>query len=384
MKSGLCIFFLAAAMQAQTYVGSTTCAPCHQATYDSWKKTRMANIVQDPKIHPQAIVADFSKPNPLVTFTKDDVAFTYGSKWKQRYFKKVGNDYFVYPAQWDIAAKVWRAYNPKAGTDWWIPHYPTDQMQRPTGPLCDGCHSVNFNVADNSVAEWNVGCEKCHGPGSLHAAKPTKTNIVNPAKLDPVSGSDTCLQCHTQGQPKTNPINGKYYDWPVGYEPGKKLSDYWTLEEHKLGETTFTHFADDSAHKNRMQGNDFVNSRMHAKGITCFSCHNPHGTEYNADVKKPGNAMCLQCHTTVSPTQHSHHSDNSTGNQCIECHMPKIAQTIADVNVRSHTFKFITPTASEKYKIPNACIQCHKDQSNAWATRQLQTWTNFSGWRLSQ
>jgi hypothetical protein len=31
-----------------------------------------------------------SKPDPLVTFTKDAFAFVYGSEWKQRYFKKVG------------------------------------------------------------------------------------------------------------------------------------------------------------------------------------------------------------------------------------------------------------------------------------------------------
>ena len=55
-------------------------------------------------------------------------------------------------------------------TDWWVPHYPADNMQRPTGPLCDGCHSVNYNIQTKTVTEWNVGCEKCHGPGSEHVA----------------------------------------------------------------------------------------------------------------------------------------------------------------------------------------------------------------------
>ena len=57
-------------------------------------------------------------------------------------------------------------------------------MQRPTGPLCDGCHSVNYNIQTKTVTEWNVGCEKCHGPGAAHAAKPSHENIVNPARLD--------------------------------------------------------------------------------------------------------------------------------------------------------------------------------------------------------
>jgi hypothetical protein len=33
----------------------------------------MANVVRDPKVHPEAIIPDLSKPDPLVTFTKDDI-----------------------------------------------------------------------------------------------------------------------------------------------------------------------------------------------------------------------------------------------------------------------------------------------------------------------
>ena len=46
---------------------------------------------------------------------------------------------------------------------------------------------------------------------------------------------------------------GRYFDWPFGYRVGLDLQDFWRLEDHKLGETTFTHSADGSAHKNRMQ-----------------------------------------------------------------------------------------------------------------------------------
>ncbi len=117
----------------------------------------MANVVQDPKQHPKAIVADFATPNPLVTFKPEDVDFTYGSKWKQRYWKKQGDDYFVLPAQWDVRHKVWRPYHVQPGTDWWVEHYPAEQEARPTGPLCDGCHSVNYDIKTHAVTEWNVG-----------------------------------------------------------------------------------------------------------------------------------------------------------------------------------------------------------------------------------
>lgn len=78
--------------------------------------------------------------------------------------------------------------------------------------------------------------------------------------------NDTCIQCHSQGRPPSNPIEGKYYDWPVGYHVGLNLRDFWQLEDHKLGELTFTHFPDGTAHKNRMQGNDFVQSVMYRRG----------------------------------------------------------------------------------------------------------------------
>ena len=203
----------------------------------------MANVVRDPKEHPDAIIPDLSQPNPLVTFTKDQIAWVYGSKWKQRYFTKVGDDYFPLGAQWDVTHKQWRAYQVANGTDWWTEFYPGGNATRPTGPLCDGCHSVNYDLKAKKPSEWNVGCEKCHGPGGAHVNNPVRTNIVNPARLDAVSGVDVCVQCHSQGKPVTRPIDGVYYDWAVGYRPGLKLHDFWELEEHKLGETTFTHFA---------------------------------------------------------------------------------------------------------------------------------------------
>ena len=46
------------------YVGSAACESCHQEIYDRWRKTRMANVVRDPRDHPDAIIPDFSKPDP--------------------------------------------------------------------------------------------------------------------------------------------------------------------------------------------------------------------------------------------------------------------------------------------------------------------------------
>jgi predicted CXXCH cytochrome family protein len=250
---------------------------------------------------------------------------------------------------------------------------------------------VNYDIKTKTVTEWNVGCERCHGPGSEHVKNAVSDNILNPARENYVAASDVCIQCHSQGRPLTNPIDGKYYDWPVGYDVTKKLHDFWKLEDHKLGDTTFTHFADGTAHKNRMQGNDFVTSQMYAHGVTCFTCHDVHGTENPANLRKPASTLCLDCHGPSSPNgphaptiaEHTHHKADSAGSQCIACHMPKIAQTLGDVNVRSHTFRFVSPAMSDSLKIPNACNVCHSDKTSAWATDALKTWSERSPWRVA-
>lgn len=372
------------------YVGSAACKSCHIAIYDRWKQTRMANIVRDPREHPDAIIPDLTKPDPLVHFSKDDIALVYGSRWKQRYFKKIGDDYFVFPAQWDITHAMWRPYFVENGADWWATLYPPDNFQRPTGPLCDGCHSVNYDIKAKTVTEWNVGCEKCHGAGSDHVQHPTKSDIVNPARLGYVQANDTCIQCHSQGRPPGNPINGKFYDWPVGFRMGLNLDDFWKLEAHKLGNTSFYHFADGTAHKNRMQGNDFVTSLMYARGVTCFSCHEPHGSENQAMLRKPSGSICLDCHGpntqngphTATIEEHTHHKPGSRGSACIACHMPKIQRTIADINVRSHTFHFVTPAETDSLQIPNACNVCHTDKTTAWTMSALKSWKDRSPWRM--
>jgi predicted CXXCH cytochrome family protein len=376
--------------QAQ-FVGSARCQGCHAEAYKGWKETRMANVVRDPKEHPEAVLGDFVHGDPARTFGLDQVAFVYGSRWKQRYFTKRGNDYYPLPAQWDVKGARWLPYHVEPGTDWWLPFYGPSNFDRPTGPTCDGCHSVNYNIQTKQVTEWNVGCEKCHGPGSLHVANPTKNNIVNPETLDAVRGNDTCMQCHTQGRPLQVPIDGHAYDWPVGFLPGQRLANFWKLEELKPGTTNFYQYADETAHKNRMQGNDFVQSNMYHRQIRCFDCHQVHSNQNEANLIATGNALCLSCHNASNPaglkgtvSEHTHHGEQSAGSQCVACHMPKIAQTIKGNFVSAHTFRFITPGDTEQSGVPNPCTSCHADKSNAWAANELKGWSTTSPWRVAQ
>jgi len=67
-------------------------------------------------------------------------------------------------------------------------------------------------------------------PGSEHAGNPNKANIVNPAKLDYVRANDTCIQCHSQGQPLKNPIEDSIR-LAGRFSSGCKPEDFWKLEE---------------------------------------------------------------------------------------------------------------------------------------------------------
>ena len=373
------------------YTGSQACEKCHQEIYARWKKTPMANVVRDPRDHPDAIIPNLTT-NTVAKFTKEQVAFVYGSIWKQRYFTKVGDDYFPLSAQWDVANHVWRPYKVPKTADWWAAFYPDDNMQRPTGPTCDGCHSVGYDIHTKQPAEWNVGCERCHGPGSEHVAHATNDNILNPGHIDFIAANDTCVQCHSQGQPLTKPIEGKYYDWPVGYNVGLKLADYWKLEDCTLGQTSFYYFPDCTAHKNRMQGNDFAQSVMYRRGITCSSCHDVHGTSNYAQLRKPADQICLDCHGPSSPNgprtasieDHTQHKRDSAGNQCVACHMPAIeSEGVPGSFLHAHTFRFISPEMTDKYAIPNPCTSCHKDKTTAWAMEQIKKWPSYSPWQAA-
>lgn len=358
-----------------TYVGSTACVRCHAPIADRYKQTRMANVLKDPREHPEAVISDFATPDPLVTFTKDQIAFVYGSKYKQRYFTRRGDDLFPLPATWDVTNRKWVPYG----------------VTGATGPLCDGCHSVNYDITAKTVTEWNVGCERCHGPASDHIVRPSRANIVNPSRLDPVAAVDVCIQCHSEGHPP-KPIDGKDFHWPVGFKPGLRLADFWRLDEHVLGQTETLYFPDGHARENRMQGNDFVQSLMYRRGVTCASCHDPHGTPNNADLVKSARLVCLTCHGPGSPNgphtptiaRHTHHQPGSAGGECVACHMPKIAVMLGDVKVRSHTFKFIAPAAAQRVKMPDPCTTCHTDKNAAWATEALRGWPEFSPWRVGQ
>ena len=114
---------------------------------------------------------------------------------------------------------------------------------------------------------------------------------------------------------------------------------------------------------------------MHAKGVTCSNCHEPHSLKLRA----AGNAVCTQCHAAEkfdAPT-HTHHALTSMAAACTACHMP--TTTYMQVDPRhDHSLRIPRPDLSEKFGLaqqPNACNGCHSKQTAAWAAAAVRKWT---------
>ena len=95
-----------------TYVGSENCKKCHEENFKGWKTTLHSKMIQSPA-DIDTIEADFSSNDPDLTFTLEDVDLIIGSRFKQRYMKKIGDDYYLLPAQWNISTREWVKYFPK-------------------------------------------------------------------------------------------------------------------------------------------------------------------------------------------------------------------------------------------------------------------------------
>ncbi len=360
------------------YAGSGRCAVCHKTYSESWKSSAHNKMIR-PAIADgpnKTVLADFSKPSLNRPFELKDVKWVIGHRWKQRFIGVVDGQEVVFPGQWSIKEKKWQPYTGKA--DWWYPTH-MDWKTRSNFKLCAGCHSTGVDPVTHTSTEQNITCESCHGPGKAHSDNPTPQNIVNPARLTTERSIEVCQACHQAGKPE-----GTEYAWPVGYQPGKKLGDYWQGFEPEPGKQTSEFWSNGTAHKNRVQGNTFAQSVMHAHGLQCSNCHDSHGSRnLSMTIKSAStNALCLTCHgpgknvgpsyTTIS--EHTHHAAASTGSQCINCHMPKTGENSVGAEARDHTFNFVSPAVSLGTKNPNSCNLCHADKTPEWALDQAKKW----------
>ena len=115
----------------------------------------------------------------------------------------------------------------------------------------------------------------------------------------------------------------------------------------------------------------FLQSKMHAAGVTCSDCHEPHGLKLRAE----GDGVCSQCHASAkfASAEHHHHKPDSKGATCLGCHMPERIYMVVDPR-RDHSFRIPRPDLSAKLGTPNACNGCHADKNIQWAAGAFAKW----------
>ena len=83
--------------------------------------------------------------------------------------------------------------------------------------------------------------------------------------------------------------------------------------------------------------------------LDCMHCHTSSGRFRFVDEP---NKACLPCHQQLvdNSVAHSHHLPDSTGNQCITCHMPQTQ--FANMMRSDHSMLSPTPATSLQVQIP--------------------------------
>ncbi|MBN2173957.1 MAG: tetratricopeptide repeat protein [Bacteroidales bacterium] len=399
------------------FVGKDACVDCHKVQFELWKgsdhdlamdyatdSTVLGNF-NNVQLTARGFTHQFYKRDEKFFVRTDgpkgkpeefEVKYTFGYHPLQQYLVEFpGGRLQTLPLTWDTISKSWYhmadAVYPEEEVNHrnWL-HW-TNLGQNWNG-MCADCHSTNlkkgFDIKTETFnttwSEIDVSCEACHGPSSEHIkwanlpemARPQNVNaglVVQTSNIDNRRYVDLCARCHT----RRSALHDYDFDWadlldqmipelvrePLYYPDGQILE-----EDYVFG--------------------SFTQSRMYMEGVRCNDCHDVHSGKRILD----GNALCLQCHRSDVYDSYKHHFHKYEGNsslkvidefgieqevgsgvQCINCHMPGRYYMGVDYR-RDHSFRVPRPDLSDEMGTPNACTQCHANQSNAWATSYMKKW----------
>lgn len=385
------------------YAGSESCRKCHAAEFGKWQHSNhgLAERNIDPKEDDKA----FSPKQTLIHGKDSSEMFldaegvakilTLGLDGKRHAYQPVrviGNNplrQFLIPAPGARLQTCDVSLDP-AKNEWF--NVFGDEERQPgdwgnwTGQgmnwnaMCAACHNTrlrkNYEPQTNSyhttMAEMSVSCESCHGPMKDHVGwqeKPPVSGAKDPTikKFTRNQTLETCAACHARRAEITGDLI-----------PGESFYDHFSLT---VTDQTETFYPDGQVHDEDYEFTAFTSSRMHAAGVTCIDCHDPHTGKRLVQ----GNQLCMNCHAggradfpttpVINPTAHSHHGIDSTGNLCTSCHMP--VTTYMERHPRhDHGFRIPDPKLTKEFNVPNACNRCHNDKDTDWA---IDAYKSFYG-----
>lgn len=163
---------------------------------------------------------------------------------------------------------------------------------------CADCHpniTKSFRTATHASLMTqgenakNIGCESCHGPGSLHVkAGGGAGNIINPGR-----SPETCFQCHENLRAQFNLPNRH----PVlsGKMSCADCHDPHSGDARPGGGSKLERLNEECLKCHAEQGGPFV-FEHEAMRDGCVACHQPHGSVNAKMLRIRNQNLCLQCH----------------------------------------------------------------------------------------
>ncbi|RTM13418.1 MAG: tetratricopeptide repeat protein [Bradyrhizobiaceae bacterium] len=413
---------------AATYVGSETCAGCHQAEAKLWSASQHKAAMQHAT--DKTVLGDFNDAGfdyygvHSRFFSKDgkffvqtdgadgklavfEVKYTFGVDPLQQYLVTFPDGRVqALPIAWDSRPRD------KGGQRWF--HLSPDEaikhddilhwtkLNQNWNFMCAECHSTgvrkNYDAAKDRFAttwaEISVGCETCHGQGSRHAAwarerqnwwpfgkreDSSKGLLVNFDERHGVTWpiDPQTANARRSAEPATlrkevetcGLCHARRASFHEDWRPGEWLSQTHAVEA--LARNTYHADGQIRDVEEPYNYTPFKQGKMFAAGVTCSDCHEPHSSK----LRLSGEGVCLQCHASdqYADVKHRHHAGADPAPTCISCHMPVRTYMVIDTR-HDHTFRVPRPDLSITLGTPNACNDCHRDKTAQWSAAAVERW----------